>query len=52
MKGLTHPDRNTQNERKATQSNAEQRTQGKQKPTQQADSATGAMLQGEIEQLS
>ena len=27
---LTHPDRNTQNERKATQSNAKQRTQGKQ----------------------
>ena len=25
---LTHPDRNTQNERKATQSNAKQRTQG------------------------
>ena len=27
---LTHPDRNTQNERKATQDNAKQRTQGKQ----------------------
>ena len=27
---LTHPDRNTQNERKATQGNAKQRTQGKQ----------------------
>ena len=27
---LTHPDRNTQNERRATQSNTRQRTQGKQ----------------------
>ena len=27
---VTHPDRNTQNERKATQDNAKQRTQGKQ----------------------
>ena len=29
-RGLTHPDRNTQNERRATQSNTRQRTQGKQ----------------------